>query len=91
MLCGPCVDGVYLIQTVSEALSSQRQKNIPYMLGSTSHDIAPPVLFQMARDWCAKQAVQGKQESYACVLMISYSHSISTSPIRISSSPHRST
>lgn len=65
MLCGPCVDGVYLIQTVSEALSSQRQKNIPYMLGSTSHDIAPPVLFQMARDWCAKQAVQGKQESYA--------------------------
>lgn len=65
MACAPCVDGVYITHSLTEALDSQRQRNIPYMLGSTSHDMAPPVLFQMARDWCAEQAIQGKRKSYA--------------------------
>ncbi len=32
-------------------------KAIPYMAGSTSHDMAPPVLFHLAKSWCSKQAV----------------------------------
>lgn len=65
MACAPCVDDVYITHSLTEALVSSQQRNIPYMLGSTSHDMAPPVLFQMARDWCAAQAVWGKQKSYA--------------------------
>jgi len=28
------------------------QKNIPYLMGSTSHDMAPPIIADMAKNWC---------------------------------------
>lgn len=60
----PCVDGVFITKPASEVLQAKEQKNIPYMLGSTSHDIVPPFVFQMAKQWCAAQSAQGKQDSY---------------------------
>ena len=32
---------------------------IPYMAGSTSEDIMPPIIYQMAKDWCAAQETPG--------------------------------
>ena len=34
------------------------------MIGSTSHDIVPPFIFSMAKDWCKTQTNQDKQDSY---------------------------
>lgn len=62
--CAPCIDGVYLTEPGTETVSAGRQRNIPYMLGSTSHDIIPPIVFKMAKEWCRLQADQGKQPSY---------------------------
>ena len=46
----PVKDGVFLPEKPGA-------KAIPYMVGSTSHDMAPPVLFHLAKGWCAKQSV----------------------------------
>ncbi len=62
--CAPCLDGVYLTETGSETVKAGRQRDIPYMLGSTSHDIVPPLIHKMAKNWCRLQADQGKQPSY---------------------------
>ena len=32
-------------------------KKIPYLCGSTSEDVMPPILYTMGRDWCAAQGV----------------------------------
>ena len=32
-------------------------KNIPYIVGSNSHDMAPPILFSMAKKWGRKQGL----------------------------------
>lgn len=60
----PCLDGELLPESASVIAEKGMQKNIPYMMGSTSHDIVPPYVFQMAKDWCIKQAKQKKQDSY---------------------------
>ena len=44
--CFPCVDGV-LVRENAAAM------DIPYMAGSNSEDMMPPILFAMARRWCA--------------------------------------
>lgn len=64
-MTGPCIDGVLLPKSALAAASDGEQKNIPYLMGSTSHDIVPPFVFKMARDWCKMQEQQGKQKSYA--------------------------
>ncbi len=64
-MTGPCLDGVLLPQSAFAAAGNGEQKNIPYLMGSTSHDIMPPFIFKMAKDWCRLQAQQGKQKSYA--------------------------
>lgn len=61
----PCLDDFLLTESVSEAVKAGRQKNIPYMMGSTSHDIVPPIVYKMAKKWCRMQEEQGKQKSYA--------------------------
>ena len=38
-----------------ELLEAGKQKQIPYMAGSTSHDMMPPIIFSMSKDWCAAQ------------------------------------
>lgn len=61
----PCLDGNLIVGTGVDLLNAGKQKNIPYMAGSTSEDIFPPVIYKMAKEWCAAQASQGKQPSYA--------------------------
>lgn len=59
-----CVDGVLYPKSSTEIMAEGSFKNIPYMIGSASHDIVSPILFTMMKDWCILQADQGKQDSY---------------------------
>lgn len=61
----PCLDNAFIVGTGIELLNAGKQKNIPYMAGSTSQDIMPPIIFKMSRDWCNAQAGQGKQASFS--------------------------
>ena len=56
-MCNPCLDGRFIVGTGTELLAAGKQKQIPYMAGSTSHDMMPPILFSMSKDWCAAQKV----------------------------------
>jgi len=44
----PVKDGTFITNTPAK-------KPIPYMAGSTSHDMAPPILQSLSRKWCAGQ------------------------------------
>jgi len=44
----PVVDDLFIVKD-AEA------HNIPYMAGSTSHDVMPPMLYRMGRSWCARR------------------------------------
>ena len=46
--CFPVMDGHF-------AVAGTPPKNIPYMAGSTSHDMAPPILQSMARKWISNR------------------------------------
>jgi len=59
-----CVDGVLYPKSSPEIIAEGSFKNIPYMIGSTTHDIISPMLFKMMKDWCVIQADQGKQDSW---------------------------
>ncbi len=50
--CFPCIDGRFV--------GEKAPKQIPYMAGITSEDMMPPMLFSMAKNWCASQ----KEASY---------------------------
>jgi para-nitrobenzyl esterase len=64
MVASPCIDGIALTQSGLTAAENGAQKDIPYMMGSTSEDMAPPIIAGMAKDWCVRQAKQQKQPSY---------------------------
>ena len=64
MIASPCIDGILLTESNLDAAMAGRQKNIPYMMGSNSQDIVPPIIHGMAKDWCVLQDVQKKQPSY---------------------------
>ena len=53
--CSPCIDGELVVGAGHELLADGKQHNIPYMIGTTSHDVMPPLLYSMAKDWCKKQ------------------------------------
>ena len=53
--CFPCIDGKYVVGSGAELLAAGKQKQIPYMAGSTSQDMMPPILQSMAKSWCAAQ------------------------------------
>ena len=65
MVCSPCLDGKLITQSGFAALTAGAQKTIPYLVGSTSHDVMPPMIFKMAKDWCKAQATQKRPESFA--------------------------
>lgn len=50
MAASPVLDGVFSVKNATT-------KNIPYMAGSTSHDVMPPILYAMEKKWCAAQNV----------------------------------
>lgn len=51
----PCLDGRLIVGTGDELLAAGKQHPIPYMAGSTSEDMMPPILYSMAQKWCAVQ------------------------------------
>lgn len=57
---GPLIDGNIILKTGVEALAANEQADIPYICGSTSHDLMPPFILGMAKDWCEAQ----KKDSY---------------------------
>ncbi len=59
--CSPCLDGRLVVGTGSDILKAGKQHKIPYMAGSTSEDVMPPIIYQMGKDWCAAQ----EKPSYA--------------------------
>lgn len=65
MVCSPCLDGTLLSEKAIDTVAAGRQRNIPYLIGTTSHDVMPPFLFQMAKNWCLTQNAQGKLPCYA--------------------------
>ena len=64
MVASPCIDGVALTMSGIQAAEHGVQKDIPYLMGSTSQDMAPPVIGGMAKNWCVLQDKQNKQPSY---------------------------
>ena len=64
MVASPCIDGIALTESGLAIAEKGEQKNIPYMMGSTSHDIVPPIVHGMAKNWCIMQDEQKKQPSY---------------------------
>ena len=48
--CFPCRDGRLVTDTPAP-------KEIPYMAGATSEDIAPPFIYSMAKKWCSIQSI----------------------------------
>ena len=57
MAISPCLDGQLIVGTGVDILAQGKHKQIPYMAGSTSHDVMPPIIYSMARSWCAAQKV----------------------------------
>ena len=64
MVAAPCIDGIALTMSGLDAADKGIQKDIPYMMGSTSQDMMPVFIGGMAKDWCIRQDKQGKQPSY---------------------------
>ena len=53
--CGPVLDGRLVVGSGVELLKQGKQHQISYMVGSTSEDVMPPMIFSMAKDWAAAQ------------------------------------
>lgn len=53
--CFPCMDGRLVVGTGAELLAAGKQHHIPYMAGSTSEDMMPPILHSMAKKYCGAQ------------------------------------
>jgi para-nitrobenzyl esterase len=51
----PYIDGRLVVGSGYDIVEGGRQHKIPYMIGSTSHDMMPPILYSMAKDWCERQ------------------------------------
>ena len=52
----PTIDGELVVGTSSELVAANKQHKIPYMIGTTSHDMLPPILWSMAKKWCDAQS-----------------------------------
>ena len=51
----PCIDGKLIVAPGAEILAANQQMQIPYMIGSTSEDMIPAILPDLAQTWCAPQ------------------------------------
>ena len=60
---GPAQDGVFICKPGTEVVTAGEQRHIPYMLGMTSEDIMPPILYTMVKGWCK---TQDEQNGPAC-------------------------
>ena len=57
--CSPVIDGELIIDKGHRLVAAKKQHAIPYMMGTTSEDVVPPILYSMAKSWCA-----GNENSY---------------------------
>jgi len=55
MATSPVLDGKLVVGAGADILKAGEHMNIPYMAGSTSEDVMPPMIYKMAKDWCAAQ------------------------------------
>lgn len=55
MVISPVIDGELVVGTGVDILSANAHMDIPYMAGSTSEDVMPPIIYSMGRNWCAAQ------------------------------------
>ena len=53
--CSPCIDGELVVGRGHEIFAAGNQHKIPYLVGTTSHDVIPPMLYSMAKKWCKEQ------------------------------------
>ena len=61
MAVSPCLDGHLIVGAGSDILAKGEHMQIPYMSGSTSEDVMPPMIYSMAKSWCGAQ----QKKSYA--------------------------
>ena len=52
----PVQDDRFVVGPGAQLFAEGRHKQISYMAGSTSEDVMPPIIYSMAKDWCAAQA-----------------------------------
>lgn len=62
--CSPVLDGQYVVGSGGEIVAAGKQKDVPYILGSNSQDVMPPVFYKMGRDYVRTLADQGKHQGY---------------------------
>ena len=55
--CSPCIDGRLIVDKEINLLKQHKQHQIPYLMGSTSNDVVPPILHSIAKNWIKKQIV----------------------------------
>ena len=65
MRTAPVIDGRLIPRDGMAAARRGDQLPIPYLMGSTSEDIVPPIVHKMAKGWCRLQADQGRPAAYA--------------------------
>ena len=57
MPAGPVIDNELIVDNGSNILKKKEHHKIPYMVGSNSEDIIPPIIQSMAQKWCVQQEV----------------------------------
>lgn len=55
--CNAVLDGELIVGNGTDILSAGEQIQIPYLCGTTSEDVVPPVLHTLSRNWCAAQSI----------------------------------
>ena len=65
MRTAPVIDGRLIPRDGMAAARRGDQLPIPFLMGSTSEDIVPPIVHRMAKGWCRLQADQGRPAAYA--------------------------
>ena len=57
MAISPVLDGELVVGAGADILKAGAHMQIPYMAGSTSEDVMPPMIYKMGKDWCEAQNV----------------------------------
>ena len=55
MVISPVQDGDLVVGSGVDILEAREHMQIPYLCGSTSQDMMPPILYTMGKNWCAAQ------------------------------------
>ncbi len=62
---GPVLDGIFAVKNGVDTVAAGEHRHIPYLIGMTSQDIMPPILFKMGMEWCRTQAAQNGPDCYS--------------------------